>query len=91
MHALIDRTLATVENTLGPQILNRYNMFRAASLNAEPGAGTSTGVVMAQLEAAAQEAEDVVERDRLAAAVHDHGVRVGRRLHGHEGVGGEGA
>ncbi|WP_425087355.1 efflux RND transporter permease subunit [Stappia sp.] len=50
------RTLATVENTLGPQILNRYNMFRAASLNAEPGAGTSTGVVMAQLEAAAQEA-----------------------------------
>jgi multidrug efflux pump subunit AcrB len=50
------RTLASVENTLGPQILNRYNMFRAASLNAEPGAGTSTGVVMAQLEAAAQEA-----------------------------------
>ncbi|WP_029057106.1 efflux RND transporter permease subunit [Stappia stellulata] len=50
------RTLATVENTLGPQILNRYNMFRAASLNAEPKAGTSTGVVMAQLEAAAQEA-----------------------------------
>ncbi|MCA1241881.1 multidrug efflux RND transporter permease subunit [Stappia stellulata] len=55
-HMVPLRTLATVENTLGPQILSRYNMFRAASLNAEPGAGTSTGVVMAQLEAAAQEA-----------------------------------
>ncbi|WP_349360535.1 multidrug efflux RND transporter permease subunit [Stappia sp.] len=50
------RTLIQVENTLGPQILNRYNMFRAASVNAEPKVGASTGAVMQDLERAAQEA-----------------------------------
>ena len=50
------RTLVTVENTLGPQILSRYNMFRSASLNAEPAPGASTGAVMAATEAAAEEA-----------------------------------
>ena len=50
------RTLVNVENQLGPQILNRYNMFRSASVNAEPAQGASTGVVINALEAAAVEA-----------------------------------
>lgn len=50
------RTLVTVENVLGPQMINRYNMFRAASVNAEPRPGASTGTVINSLESAASEA-----------------------------------
>jgi HAE1 family hydrophobic/amphiphilic exporter-1 len=50
------RTLVSVDNVLGPQILSRYNMFRAASVNAAPAAGASTGTVMQEMEAAAAEA-----------------------------------
>ncbi|MTH96219.1 efflux RND transporter permease subunit [Roseibium sp. RKSG952] len=50
------RTLITTENTLGPQTLNRYNMFRSASVNAEPAQGASTGVVMNAIQSAATEA-----------------------------------
>ncbi|WP_289033789.1 multidrug efflux RND transporter permease subunit [uncultured Roseibium sp.] len=50
------RSLVTTENVLGPQSLKRYNMFRAASVNAEPGAGASTGVVINGMETAAAEA-----------------------------------
>lgn len=50
------RTLVDVKNTLGPQLLNRYNMFRSASINAEPSPGASTGVIITSLEAAAREA-----------------------------------
>ncbi|GGB62033.1 transporter [Roseibium aquae] len=50
------RTLITTENVLGPQSLNRYNMFRAASVNGEPAPGASTGVIMGEMEAAAEEA-----------------------------------
>ncbi|WP_417683751.1 efflux RND transporter permease subunit [Roseibium sp.] len=40
------RTLVSVENQLGPQILNRYNMFRSARVTLNPAAGQSTGVVI---------------------------------------------
>lgn len=50
------RTLVTVTNTLGPQLLNRYNMFRAASINAAPAPGASTGVVISSMQAKAAEA-----------------------------------
>lgn len=50
------RTLLTTENVLGPQILTRYNMFRAASVMADPAPGASTGVVINEVEAAAAEA-----------------------------------
>ncbi len=40
------RTIMTVENQLGPQILNRYNMYRSARVTLNPAAGQSTGVVI---------------------------------------------
>lgn len=49
-------SLVTVSNILGPQTLTRYNMFRAASLNADPAPGASTGAVMGSLQTAALEA-----------------------------------
>jgi len=50
------RTLMTTENVLGPQTLTRYNMFRSASVNAEPAPGASTGVIINAMEAGAAEA-----------------------------------
>ena len=50
------RSIVSVENVLGPQILNRYNMFRSASVNAEPKAGTSTGDTITEMERGAAEA-----------------------------------
>ncbi|MHC5653571.1 efflux RND transporter permease subunit [Stappia sp. ICDLI1TA098] len=50
------RALVQVDTVLGPQILNRYNMFRAASVNASPTAGASTGSVMTEMATTAQEA-----------------------------------
>lgn len=50
------RTLVTVTNTLGPQLLNRYNMFRSASINAAPAPGASTGVVISSMQEKAAEA-----------------------------------
>lgn len=50
------RTLLTTENVLGPQTLTRYNMFRSASVNAEPAPGASTGLVIGAMESAAAEA-----------------------------------
>ncbi len=37
------RTLIEVNNELGPVLLNRYNMFRAATVTAVPAQGLSTG------------------------------------------------
>ena len=37
------RTLIDVENVLGPMLLNRYNMFRSATLTAVPAPGFSSG------------------------------------------------
>jgi HAE1 family hydrophobic/amphiphilic exporter-1 len=50
------RSILTTENVLGPQILTRYNMFRAASVMADPAPGASTGVVINEVETAAAEA-----------------------------------
>ncbi|MEM8803358.1 MAG: efflux RND transporter permease subunit, partial [Pseudomonadota bacterium] len=43
-------TLITVSNQLGPVALNRYNMFRAATVTAVPAEGLSTGDAIRVLE-----------------------------------------
>ncbi|MCV6596545.1 MAG: efflux RND transporter permease subunit, partial [Mangrovicoccus sp.] len=45
------RTLIDVENVLGPMMLNRFNLFRAATVTAIPAPGFSTGDAIAVLEA----------------------------------------
>ncbi|WP_299812884.1 efflux RND transporter permease subunit [uncultured Roseibium sp.] len=50
------RSIVTTETILGPQILTRYNMFRAAAVMADPGPGASTGVVINEVDAAANQA-----------------------------------
>jgi multidrug efflux pump len=50
------RSILTTENVLGPQILTRYNMFRAAAVMADPAPGASTGVVINEVQNAAVEA-----------------------------------
>ncbi|NDR54937.1 efflux RND transporter permease subunit [Aliiruegeria sabulilitoris] len=48
-------TLIDVENVLGPVLLNRYNMFRSATITAVPAAGLSTGDAITVLEEVAAE------------------------------------
>ena len=43
-------TLVSVENVLGPVLLNRYNLFRSATVTAVPASGYSTGDAIAVLE-----------------------------------------
>lgn len=43
-------TLINVEKVLGPVLLNRYNLFRAATVTAVPAAGYSTGDAIAVLQ-----------------------------------------
>lgn len=43
-------TLIDVENVLGPVLLNRYNMFRSATVTAVPAPGMSTGDAIQVLE-----------------------------------------
>ncbi|QFT32041.1 multidrug efflux RND transporter permease subunit [Roseibium porphyridii] len=50
------RSILTTQNVLGPQILTRYNMFRSAAVMADPAPGASTGVVINEVQTAAQEA-----------------------------------
>lgn len=49
-------TLMDVENVLGPVLLNRYNMFRAATVTAVPAPGLSTGDAIRVLQEEAQTA-----------------------------------
>ncbi|WP_116131139.1 efflux RND transporter permease subunit [Tropicimonas sp. IMCC34043] len=42
-------TLLTVENILGPTVIDRYNLFRAATVTAVPAPGFSTGDAIAVL------------------------------------------
>lgn len=49
-------TLVTLSSELGPVALNRYNMFRSATVTAVPAIGLSTGSVIKALEAEAQTA-----------------------------------
>jgi len=49
------KTLIDVDNVLGPMLLNRYNLFRSATLTAVPAAGYSTGdAIIAMQEVAAE-------------------------------------
>ena len=43
-------TLVDIENVLGPVLLNRYNMFRSATVTAVPAPGFSTGDAIRVLE-----------------------------------------
>jgi len=47
------RGLATVETTLQPTLLGRYNQFTAATVNGQPATGASTGQAMDALAAVA--------------------------------------
>lgn len=42
--------LAEVEMTLGPQLINRYNMFPSASVNSVPSPGVATGTLLRVVE-----------------------------------------
>ncbi|MDP4547476.1 MULTISPECIES: efflux RND transporter permease subunit [unclassified Marinobacter] len=55
-------SLVELERTSGPDILNRFNVYPAAKLLADPGAGYTTGAALAALEAVAAEQFD---RDTL--------------------------
>jgi multidrug efflux pump subunit AcrB len=46
-------TLIDVENVLGPVLLNRYNMFRSATVNGNPAPGYSSGQAIGAMEATA--------------------------------------
>jgi multidrug efflux pump len=48
-------TLLTVEDSTGPAIVNRYNMFQAAEINGNPGLGTSSGQATALMEEIAKQ------------------------------------
>jgi hydrophobic/amphiphilic exporter-1 (mainly G- bacteria), HAE1 family len=43
-------TLATIKKSFGPQIVNRYNMYPAASITGEPAPGRSTGEALQLME-----------------------------------------
>jgi HAE1 family hydrophobic/amphiphilic exporter-1 len=47
--------LVDVESDFGPQIVRRYNLFSAASINGNPAPGTSSGEAMALMETMAGE------------------------------------
>jgi len=48
-------TLLTVEDSVGPAIVNRYNMFTAAEINGNPAPGTSSGQATALMEEVAKQ------------------------------------
>jgi len=50
------RTMLTVEPILGPERIERYNMFRSAVVNGEAAAGRSSGEAIAAMEQVADEA-----------------------------------
>ncbi len=47
--------LLTVEDSAGPAIVNRYNMFTAAEINGNPAPGTSSGQAIALMEEIAKQ------------------------------------
>jgi multidrug efflux pump subunit AcrB len=50
------RSLVTVEPTLGPTTIRRYNLYQSASITAQPADGVSTGEAIAALQEAAAQA-----------------------------------
>lgn len=49
-------TIARVEDSFGPQIINRYNLYPSASITGEPAPGYSTGEALALMEEIASRA-----------------------------------
>ena len=48
-------SLVTLHRTLGPEIVNRYNLYNAIAVNATPAEGYSTGDAMAAVDEVAEE------------------------------------
>jgi len=48
------RTLVTIKSVLGPETLERYNMFLSATVNGNPAPGYSSGQAIAAMEATAK-------------------------------------
>ncbi len=48
------RSLITVKSILGPETIERYNLFRSATVNGNPAPGYSSGQAIAAMEAAAK-------------------------------------
>jgi hydrophobe/amphiphile efflux-1 (HAE1) family protein len=48
------RTLVTVESVLGPETIERYNMFRSATVNGDAAPGYSSGQAIGAMEATAK-------------------------------------
>ncbi|MBI1247028.1 multidrug efflux RND transporter permease subunit [bacterium] len=48
-------TFTTVEMTVGPQVIQRYNMYPSAQVNGEPAPGYSSGEAMALMEQMAKD------------------------------------
>ena len=48
------RTLITVKSVLGPETIERYNMFRSATVNGNPAPGYSSGQAIAAMESIAK-------------------------------------
>ncbi len=48
------RTLITVKSVLGPETIERYNMFRSATVNGNPAPGYSSGQAIAAMESVAK-------------------------------------
>ena len=48
------RTLITVKSILGPETIERYNMFRSATVNGNPAPGYSSGQAIAAMEGVAK-------------------------------------
>ena len=48
------RSLVTIKSVLGPETIERYNMFRSATINGNPAPGYSSGQALAAMESAAK-------------------------------------
>jgi len=48
------RSLITIKSVLGPETIERYNLFRSATVNGNPAPGYSSGQALAAMEAAAK-------------------------------------
>jgi len=49
------QSLVTLSTSFGPNVINRYNLFPAASTNGQAAPGTSSGTALATMEALARE------------------------------------
>ncbi|WGF87699.1 efflux RND transporter permease subunit [Marinivivus vitaminiproducens] len=49
------RSLLTIEDVLGPQVITRYNNYRSVTINGGPSPGTSSGAALAAMEQVSEE------------------------------------